>query len=392
MAGVLAFAPMVAALVVIAQLRSPANDYFQFWYAGHLVATGHSPYDLAAWGSAGGSYGSIAGLVARSCELPNNAACIWAYPPWVGWLFAPFGLFDPERGTMLQEAFLFGCAVAGVVYLTRFVPLSHAGSMVVGFSAVAAAPFVWATFLGQFDGLLLLGTVLLTVGLRDRRTFPLVAGAIVLAFKPNLFVAIVPLTIALLVVRRDWRALTLTAATLVGLAVVAIVLDPMWLGSLGRATTKVGLTAATTWSLMESATSDVALLSIGLVVVASAGAAWASIRARTPIWDATFVASGVALSLVLAPYAHLYDYLLLAPAIAVAIATFETRGVVARPLAFLAYGGGFIAVTWIAFLNGPHGDESPANALIPPAIMAGLTLAVHWPRSRTDRGVKVPGS
>jgi len=81
---------------------------------------------------------------------------------------------------------------------------------------------------------------------------------------------------------------------------------------------------------------------------------------------------------VVTPYAHLYDYLLLAPAIAVAIAAVEHRGYVSRSLALVAYGGGFFVLTWIAFLVGPHGDESPVNALIPPAALAGLVLALHW--------------
>jgi predicted Na+-dependent transporter len=142
----------------------------------------------------------------------------------------------------------------------------------------------------------------------------------------------------------------------------AIVLDPAWLGSLARATTKVALTAPTTWSLGQSATPGVAPLTIALVLLLSAAAAWSSIRGAPPrLWDATVVASGIALSLVVTPYAHLYDYLLLVPAIAVAIAAVEHHGSAARSLALLAYG-----------------DESPVNALIPPAVLAGLVLALRW--------------
>lgn len=376
---VLPYVPMAAALAVIAQLRSPANDYFQFWYAGHLVATGRSPYDPAAWGVASQVYGDKAGIVALSCALPDSPACLWAYPPWVGWLFAPFGSLDPDHGIALQAAFLLVVGIAGVVLLAHAVPLSPAAAMVVRFVAVAAAPFVWASFLGQFDGLLLLGALLVMLGLRDRRAIPLAAGALVLSLKPNLFIALVPLTVVLLVARRSWRSLAVTSVALSVVTAAAIVLDPVWLGSLARATTKVALTAATTWSLGQSATPGVAPLTIALVLLLSTAAAWSSIRGAPPrLWDATVVASGIALSLVVTPYAHLYDYLLLAPAIAVAIAAVEHHGSAARSLALLAYGGGFFVLTWIAFLVGPHGDESPVNALIPPAVLAGLVLALRW--------------
>jgi hypothetical protein len=278
----------------------------------------------------------------------------------VGWLFAPFGFLDPDHGIALQAAFLLVVGIAGVVLLAHAVPLSPAAAMVVRFVAVAAAPFVWASFLGQFDGLLLLGALLVMLGLRDRRAIPLAAGALVLSLKPNLFIALVPLTVALLVARRSWRSFAVTSVTLSAVTAAAIVLDPAWLGSLARATTKVPLT-------------------IALVLLLSAAAAWSSIRGAPPrLWDATVVASGIALSLVVTPYAHLYDYLLLVPAIAVAIAAVEHHGSAARSLALLAYGGGFFVLTCIAFLVGPHGDESPVNALIPPAVLAGLVLALRW--------------
>ncbi len=50
-----AIAPYLAPLAVLAlewRLLSPAPalaDHFQFWAAGHMVVTGASPYDRAAW-------------------------------------------------------------------------------------------------------------------------------------------------------------------------------------------------------------------------------------------------------------------------------------------------------------------------------------------------------
>lgn len=369
---------MMAALALISQLRSPASDFFQFWYAGHLVAIGRSPYDPAAWGIASELYGTRAGLVAVNCVVPDAPACLWAYPPWTAWLFAPFGFLDPDSGIALQGAFLLVVGAVGAVFLARAVPLSRPAAMVVRFVTVASAPFVWSSFLGHFEGLLLLGAVVLVHAIRDRRALPLAASALVLSLKPNLFVALVPLTIALLVGRRSWRSIAVATVTVLIVCVAGLVFEPRWLASLSLVTTKVTLTAPTTWSMAAHLTPSFAPVTIALVLAVSAGSAWSSFRAAPRVLrDTTFVAAAIALSLALTPYAHLYDYLLLAPAIAVAIAALEPRGGVARAFALVAFGGGFILVTWIAFLSGPHGDEQAANALIPPAALAGMALALR---------------
>jgi hypothetical protein len=87
---------------------------------------------------------------------------------------------------------------------------------------------------------------------------------------------------------------------------------------------------------------------------------------------------------------HLYDFVLLLPAIATAIALLDRRGPVWRMTGWVIVGFGFVAATWVAFLAGPHGDEPAAAALIPVgtlmmlAIVARGTLA-PWPVAMTSR-------
>jgi hypothetical protein len=96
----------------------------------------------------------------------------------------------------------------------------------------------------------------------------------------------------------------------------------------------------------------------------------------------TFIAASLAVSLVLTPYAHLYDYVLLSPAVAVSIALTDQVGR-ARIFGWLGFGGGFVALTWLAFLLGPHGDEPAFSALIPVAALVALAVAAYWSGRRS---------
>lgn len=62
-------------LVIEWPLLSPVRalaDHFQFWAAGHIIATGGSPYDRSAW-EAAATYGSIPDGVAMNTVIRNLA-------------------------------------------------------------------------------------------------------------------------------------------------------------------------------------------------------------------------------------------------------------------------------------------------------------------------------
>ena len=42
--------PFIVLVLCVSLLASPsANDFFQFWWSGHLIVTNRSPYDPDAW-------------------------------------------------------------------------------------------------------------------------------------------------------------------------------------------------------------------------------------------------------------------------------------------------------------------------------------------------------
>ncbi|MDP9246355.1 MAG: hypothetical protein M3O64_06840 [Chloroflexota bacterium] len=371
----LAYVPAAIALGIVATLVSPLNDRFQFWFAGHLVATGGSPYDQVAWGAAAGRYGDAAALVARNCADPFSASCTWAYPPWTAWLYAPFGLLEPDRGLPAIAAATLLCGAVSVVLLTRAVPLSAPSTMVVALVAVGGAPFVWDSFVGHFEPALLIGALLLARGLGNGRTLPFVAGAVLLSLKPNLIVALVPLVGGVLLVGRRWRALVATAVVMTALALIGLWREPAAIAALSGSMAKTAIVLPTTWSFAARTISGAApVVALSLVGI-SITSAWVAVRSAQPEERAlVLVASGLALSLVVTPYAHLYDYVLLLPAIATTIALLDRLGRAARMIGWVVIGFGYVAITWLAFLGGPHGDEPAASALIPVSSLVMLAV------------------
>lgn len=382
----LPYLPAGLALIVVARLVSPLNDRFQFWFAGHLVASGRSPYDQSAWAGAAANYGDAAALVARNCPDALASACLWAYPPWTAWLFAPFGLLDADRGMTAIAAFLLIAGAVSTVLLARAAQLMPRSRMVVALMAVASAPFVWDSFLGHFEPLLLIGAVLIASGLRDRRAALLSAGAILLMLKPNLIGGLVPLVAGLLVARHAWRPMGVTLGALGLLVVAGFGIEPAAPQALLGAGAKTLIVLPTTWSFATRVAPSASIVVDVAVITASVAAAWIAVRsAPQSLADLTLVAVGLALSLAVTPYDHLYDDLLLLPAVACGIAVLDARGERARMFGWVVFGFGFVAATWLAFLAGPHGDEPAEAALIPVTALIALGATMAWTR-RAGRG------
>lgn len=363
-------------MIGVGLLASPAaNDFFQFWWAGQLIATGGSPYDPAAW-TAALAYGPAAGSVARNCVLPDAAACLWIYPPWTAWLFVPTGRLDPVAGIAIQRIALGSAlAIGGALWLriARATEATAGALLIIAFAA--CAPFVRDIFTGHFEGLLLVGLALVAIGLRDRRTWPVVAGTLLLALKPHLSLALAPLVLVWLVSTRAYRTLAVVAGTLAVLVVAGFASDPLaWPALVGRSVAKQELASSTTWGF-ASAIGAAAAPAIAAVIVLVAIAALAvSLRATRAA--VAVVAAGAALSLAVTPYAQSYDMVLLFPAIVVALGSLR-RGAAVIAAALV------IAITWVAYVLELSGDPRAFAGLLPVIVLVLLASRVRQRRAAT---------
>ena len=372
--SLLAFLPFTALLLGVAALADVRrNDFFQFWWAGHLVATGRSPYEPASFRDAL-SYGAQAGSVYANCAASADApACLWVYPPWTAWLYVPLGFLDAAAGPL---AVLILSAVGlgiGIALVTRWAAVPAAGTAILAIGLCVSAPAVRDVVTGHFEGLLLVGLVSLEVGLARGRGIALVTGVVLMALKPHLFIGLAAAVVAWLLAGRRYAALAAAAVTLGALALVAFSLEPRALPAiLERSASKADLTGTTTWHLAERIGGPSApVVAAALVAIAlwSSLVAWRAVERHEQ--PRALVAIGMALSLVLAPYAQSYDDVLLFPAVALAV-----RGLSARSIALAA--AGLVALTWGAYVLELAGDPRAYAGLLPAIALAALALRRRW--------------
>lgn len=384
----LAHVPFVLLLALLAPVIWPKDgdgDAFFFWYAGHLVVTGVSPYDQNAWGSAG-AYGSLATNVVSMCTPSvHQPTCLWKYPPTTAFLFAPFALLNVREGLNALAIFVFVTAAASVVAVGQWMRARATTRALALCACVVSHPFVFDAYAGHFEGLGVIGIISLAVGLTKRRVAPVVLGALLLSLKPHLYAVLAVVVLLLLLARRDWRTLVWTVGAVGAANGLTLLLYPEALGALlAGAGPIIGLGWATTWAFASSLFPS-AVVGI-LIVYAIAAAAFVVATRFTPEGrrDDVLVAAGAALALTFSPYVHPYDLFVLFPAFAIALALHERVSQPGRGILLAATAGTLALGTWLAVAGAQSVPALPG--VMPVAVLALLAIAAWTAHVRSPAG------
>ena len=380
------YIPFLIVLVIEAPLLWPSDlflgDWHNFWYAGHLVATGRSPYEVANYA---GLEGPFHELEVERTSLP------WPYPPWTGLFLAPFGALPLEVGLVAMHATLVVLGLAAILQLARQVRLGGAWTGALALTIAAASqPFVLATRTAHFDAALLSGVLFLAAGWQRESAWRFALGASLLALKPHLFVLLVVVTLVAVVARRRWRLLIAATAALATLAAVGIAVSPMpaaladaqsWLRiDIGR--------VATVWAAGAMIAPDLwgpaglALLAIPALLAVRA------LRASPPARSALFVFVATALSLVIVPYVHSYDHFVLLPLVWLVVRAAEDRHGWPRKAMLVAAVVVGVVLPWFGYFadfnarsEGPSGMVPLVTLLLLPAVVGTATVALSVRRA-----------
>jgi hypothetical protein len=375
----LAHVPFIVLLALLAPIIWPHDgdgDAFFFWFAGHLVVTGVSPYDQNAWAAAG-EYGDLARNVISMCTpTVHEATCLWKYPPTTALLFAPFALLNVRDGLNALAMFVFTITAAGVVVTGQWMRARSPTTLALALCAcVVSQPFVFDVYAGHFEGLGLIGIVSLAVGLTRRRVPPVVVGALLLSLKPNLYAGLGLLVLAILLWRRDGRTLAWTVGVVGAVNGLALLLYPEALSALlGVAGPILGLGWATTWAFAASFPSA----ALGIVVVYAVAAAAFVVAARfapAERRDDVLVAGGAAVALAVSPYVHPYDFLVLIPAFLIALALGERVSQPARAVLLVAITGALAFGAWLANVGTRIVPSLPG---VMPVVALALLATAAW--------------
>ncbi|CAN5204513.1 hypothetical protein BH18CHL2_BH18CHL2_06580 [soil metagenome] len=362
------------------------GDWYQFWHAGRIVASGGSPYDPSAWSLAAQEaevVENVVNAVRLNCSEPASAACRWLYPPWTALVLAPFGALPAALGLPLLAVAVIAAGLGSLFLLFRRFPPPPAAPTLPLAMALAAQPLVLATRTGHLDALLLIGAMLVIPGLRGS-TLSLVAGALLLSLKPHLFIAFAVIVVAVLVWRRRWSAIAITSGTVLSLAAASFARFPLPEAWLANAAGRVSFDVPAIWALASAwlpEAQSVVVVALLLFATVLAGVALSGSHADR---DALLVATGLGLSLVSAPYEHTYDHVLLLPAVVLMIEIAARLRPFARATWLAAATAIGVLYPWIAyFADFVVGNQLP-SALVPISTLAGLAAVTVAARTAPD--------
>lgn len=348
------------------------TDHLIFWKAGQLALSGGSPYDLAVWADAQRTYAS-----GQLLQFIVRGDPVWVYPAWSVLLFIPFGLLPYPLGPWVLHLSYLTVGIVTAILFVRLLPERWHPRAELAIPLVAIfQPYVIAARDGQFGSFLLLGVVLVFMGLRDGRASRFVCGALVLFVKPQLFLALVPVTLVLLVRAHAWRTITATTASL---AVVAVVMTARYPESVAWFTRGASDRAdvftiySTTWAFAHYVAPAFWVPIAIALLTATAAATTVAVRRLPPdLRLAGAVAAGCVLSLAIAPVDFHYDHVPLALAVVLAVAVGHRPRQVAATVVL-----GVLA-PWLLFfaalaIGGP--DSQALSGAVPLLIAALLLLA-----------------
>jgi hypothetical protein len=285
------------------------NGFFTFWLSGHMEWTGEHPYSTTEWVNGHHTNGAV--------WIPNK---IFPYPLPLALLTAPLGFLPIERAYILWDMLAQVLIALCILWLARRWE---------GLNRQAYAMFVLVAtilngnvFLGLMTGTIAaLFLVFLTLSLYFMETRrPLLAGIMLagLALKPPLLTVVVLIGVWMLI-RRNWKAIGGIVLGGVGLFVIGLIQDPLWVSKfLGAGENLLGMrlghqpTILSYTRLACSANMTCAFISYALVALMLVALfvffVWKKQTVLSPLMA---YSAAIALGVLLPPYIWSYDYTLL---------------------------------------------------------------------------------
>lgn len=358
------FGPLVVLILELPLIWTTPHvgEWFVFWYAGHLVASGTSVYDPAAWVSATRDYGAVAHGIAINTSAGVDISVLehdsrWIWPPMVGLVLAPFGALPLEVGVPLLHLVTIGLAIASAIALARV--LMPAALRPLAVTLLVASPsLVQPMRAATMTILVLPGLALLFAAVRAPTVRRLSLAALFVAVRPQLFLLTLPPLAAVFARKGTLRmlataALLWSAAQAIAFALSPVPLDPRLLDAARAFTLQDN---SSTWRLVYELVPDAVLPAAAVLIALAAALATIAVRRAPPDRrDDVLVAAALAVATAVVPYAHTYDHVALFPVWLLAIrAGSEVTG-----SHRVAIGVGVVAIAlgyaWSAYLVGAAG-------------------------------------
>ena len=333
--------------------RPLGGDFVEFYTIGKI---------LNAYPPAARIYDLDLAVKLQHQILPSMAKTqmlVFGQAPYVGWLFRPFALLPYAWAYVAWLGFSAAVYVAALKALFGAVGLNREDRKTGYLLALSWAPFLFETWIGgQMASIVFLIWALFLCCLGNKWQF--LAGLVLSTclFKPTL----VALPAAMLLVNRRWRVTGGLAAGGLGMALISVAtvgLDGCraWVRALtfgAQVATRTGdawhraksvdLTAFFHLLLGDGLVTAILLILLGAAAVGVLGRAWwgNDDLARNELWAAT-----LCFTLVVSPYAPIYDTVLAVAAVAMVAAKREEQSEKDRA----AFGAWFLLLYMVPWLT-----------------------------------------
>jgi len=359
-------------------LASAGNAYYAgrdfecFYRAGEIALNGGDPYDPAQYEAAAGFTGPRLAYDISRCGLRNP------YPPWTTLLFTGLATLGLPLASTLWASLLIASTVLGIGWSWQLAGPRRVPWPVIAALVVFTEPFMLALAQGQFGGLYFALTAGAAVWLRERHAMRAGTALAGLALKPQTALVSGPVLLGLAVRDRQWLALVGAVAAFLAALAASLLIRPAWLVSWAAAPGELrgaAIIRNTTWDLATSLGS----WTFGLAIIALLLLAVVALVRGRRIDQTDLIGLGTAVSLVVAPYAWVHDFMILAIPWSLTLARAkELRPARRRMLRFatLFVAGGLF---WIfeVFIQVARVDKS-LLALIPMLTTLLLALGIRW--------------
>jgi hypothetical protein len=343
-----------AAVAALAAIGWPArgylnSDFMQYYAGSRALIEGASPYDLAWWTAFHERAGS---LVAAGPPHGGDPATDWTtpYPLSTFIVFLPIALFPFGVAAPLFAVLQIAAVLAAAAVLSRTLLPDPRRGAPVALALVAASEPLWVlTVGGNLTGLVAAAFASALAALAARRA--VLAGALLslCLLKPHILaLAAVALFVAAPADRRRPLVIGGLAGALV-LIVPAFALRPGWVPDWLRAAGRLQDTSfsnASGWTIMRPFTPEFVLPSAVVVAacLVALAAWWWRRRPDLP----SLVAGALPVSVLVAPHAWTYDYVVLVPTAVVGVAIAAASR--ARPVAAAALAAIVVLVPWALYI------------------------------------------
>jgi hypothetical protein len=348
------------------------RDFECFYLAGRIALDGGDPYDQA-------QYEAATGLIRP--RLANDIAPCGPrnpYPPWSTLLFTGLATLGLPLAATLWSSLLIASTVLGIGWTWQLAGPRRVPWPVIAALVVLTEPFMLALSQGQFGGLHFALTAGAAVWLRERHGLRAGTALAGLALKPQTALVSGPVLLGLAVRDRQWRVLVAAVAVFLALLAASLLIRPEWLVPWVAAPSELrgaAIIRNTTWDLATSLgswTFGIAIIALLLLAVV------ALVRGRR-IERTDLIGLGTAFSLVVAPYAWVHDFMILAIPWSLTLARAAQLRPTRRRILMLAtlFLAGLLFWTFEVFITVARVDKS-VLALIPMLTTLLLALGIRW--------------